>query len=126
MNFNRIPPIFLTGFRHSVRFATLQEDVGKLLRGEAMHSGTTPRTAPDLADKVEKLWGIPKDFQYPEYSGRKLELGRTLRDYNIREGSTVFQKPRLGGGGSRDPMPEEGPNFERFELDPSGPQFVWM
>ena len=57
-------------------------------------------TAHMVDDIIDALEDLP-DF-YLEYAGKKLEAGRTLMDYNIRSGSTVFVKLRARGGMDRD------------------------
>jgi hypothetical protein len=55
-----------------------------------------------VIDAVKKLIqlaeGTPTDHQRLIYGGKQLEDGRTLADYNIREGDTLKMVPRLRGG----------------------------
>lgn len=49
--------------------------------------------------KIQLSEGISPDQQRLEWTGRKLEGWRTLADYNIQQGSTLYLLLRLRGGG---------------------------
>ncbi|KAF9615616.1 hypothetical protein IFM89_024712 [Coptis chinensis] len=53
-----------------------------------------------LKTKVRDKEGIPPHLQKLFFSGKLLEDGRTLSDYNIQNGSVVFLVLRLRGGGN--------------------------
>ena len=50
-----------------------------------------------LRKRVEEAEGCPRDQRRLIYGGRALEDGRTLRDYGIQRGSTLYLALRLGG-----------------------------
>jgi ubiquitin len=54
----------------------------------------------DIKQKIEEREGIPPDLQRLMYTGRSLEDGRTLADYNIQHASTLhlFARGRDGDG----------------------------
>ncbi|KAK0216448.1 ubiquitin-domain-containing protein [Armillaria nabsnona] len=55
-------------------------------------------TIDNLAAKVQDLEGIPPDQQQLFFAGEQLEYDRTLSDYNIPNGATVFLILKLRGG----------------------------
>jgi len=55
-------------------------------------------TVDDIAQLIEDKFDYPKDQQRLVFAGRQLELGRTLKDYNIHAESTIHMILRLRGG----------------------------
>ena len=47
-------------------------------------------TVENLKARIQNHDGLPVDQQRLIFSGRQLEDGRTLADYNIQTGSTIY------------------------------------
>ena len=54
-------------------------------------------TIDDVKSVLEDLEGTPVNRQRLIFNGIQLEDGRTLEDYNVRNGSTLHLVLRLGG-----------------------------
>lgn len=52
----------------------------------------------DVKNKIAQTYGMPSDQQRLHYNGQHLEDGRTMGDYNVHNGDTVYLILRLRGG----------------------------
>ena len=67
-------------------------------------------TVSDLQTMIENKDGQTRDDSYLEYpKGKKLAVSRTLADYNIGKGYTVWEMGRLRGGAPKAQPPQETP-----------------
>jgi hypothetical protein len=56
------------------------------------------QTIEDVAIKIESVLNHQVDHQRLIFSGRELEMNRTLKDYNINANSTIYLVLKLRGG----------------------------
>jgi hypothetical protein len=59
--------------------------------------------------RIHSITDVPVDQQRLSFNGKELENGRTLFEYNIQNGSTLYLSMRMRGGGeSKDTAPVPG------------------
>jgi len=72
----------------------------KTLTGKTITLDVDPDfTCFEVMEAARDRGGVPPDQQHLIHAGRPLEIDRTLADYNIQSGATLYMVLRLRGGG---------------------------
>jgi ubiquitin C len=72
--------------------------IATLNREEYTFNFNADQTIEDVALKIESVLNHQRDHQRLIFSGRQLEMNRTLKDYNIQANSKIHMVLKLRGG----------------------------